>query len=111
MPNSVNVRRELRMVLLEQVGIERQSRIAATHFFGTRNNQGLARNVRRSRAARCLKIEKFSRVGQGINSPCSVNLNLSQELTHSSRIPLLLQRQFINSQLSGSICFFATDSS
>ena len=38
-------------------------------------------------------------------------LNLSQEVTHRSRIPLLLHGQFINSQVSGSICFFATDSS
>ena len=38
-------------------------------------------------------------------------LNLSQEVTHSSRIPLLFHGQFIYSQVSGSICFFATDSS
>ena len=38
-------------------------------------------------------------------------LNLSQVLTDSSGILLLLHRQFIISQLSDSICFFAIDSS
>ena len=39
-------------------------------------------------------------------------LNLSQELTHSGRIPpVLLQRQFFNPQLSGAVCFSATDPS
>ena len=71
--------------------IERQSRVAALHTSGTRNTQGLIGNVGCSRAARCLRIVKLSCVGQGIHLVLRL-LNLSQELTHIRRIPLLLHR-------------------
>ena len=68
-----------RVILLEQVGfqknvpcsthkilcIRRQSRIAATYTFGTRNSQGSSRNVGCCRAARCLRIVKITLLRQG----------------------------------------------
>ena len=69
--------------------IERQSSIAAEHTSGTRNIQGLAGNVGCSRAARCLKSLKISCINQGVLLVMQI-LNLSQELTHNGKIPLLL---------------------
>ena len=89
--------------------IERQSRIAAKHTSGARIFQGLAGNVGCSGAARCFRIVKCSCVWQG---NCFLHiLNLSQQLTRGGQIPHLMQRQFIISCLSRSICFFVTDSS
>ena len=78
MPNSVKSRRELKMVLLEQEGFQtrflkyppysvRRSAIQnrGYAFYWTRNHQGLGGNVGRSRAGRCVRIVKFSRVRQG----------------------------------------------
>ena len=62
----------------------------------------------RSRAARCLRIVKNSIASDKEFTLICNSLNVSQEFTHSSRIPLLLHGQFINSCLSSSICFFAT---
>ena len=84
MPNSSNLRRKLRVVLLEQEGfkkvswstrripcIRRKSRIVAMNTAmntsGTRNSQGFSRkNVRCSRAARCFRIVKTPLLRQGI---------------------------------------------
>ena len=38
-------------------------------------------------------------------------MNLSQTLTHSRRVPLMMHRQFINSCLFCSICYFETNPS
>ena len=83
--------------------IVRQSRIAAKHGRETRNTGRLTGTVGRCRAARCSRIVKFSCVGQGIHFVLKI-LNLSQHLTHCRRI-------FVNSCLSRSICFFATNAS
>ena len=90
--------------------IVRRSRIAARHGSGSRKSKGLTGNVGCSRAARCLRIVKCSRIWQGIYFVLWI-LNLSQQLTHSRRISLLAQGQFIISRLSCSVCFFATNSS
>ena len=77
---------------------------------GTRNTQRLAGNVGCSRTARCFRIVKISCVGQGIHLVLQI-LHLSQELTHRRTILFLLHREFIDFQVSGSICFFAADPS
>ena len=105
MPNSVNSRIELKMVLLEQVRFQKkfpevpivvrvssgQSRIAVERTSGARNIPGLVGNVGCSRAARCLRIVQISCVGQRVHLVLQI-LTLSQKLTHNRRMPLLLQR-------------------
>ena len=68
------------------------------------------RNVGYSRVARSFRIMKFSCVIQGIQLVLQV-LNLSHKLIYDRRILSLWRRALINLHLSGSICFFATDSS
>ena len=117
MPNSVNSRRELRKVLLEQVGFQKR--------FLKYPWNSVYRAAIPNRGKAYLWDSEYSRVGweRGMLQSCSLSQDrkvkeftlfcksrmLSQELTHSRRIPFLLHRQFVNSQLSGSICYFATD--
>ena len=122
MPNSLDSRRKLRMALLEQVGF--QNRFLRYPYYSVYH----AAIQNRDKAL--LWYSESSRVGwgRGTLQNCSLSpdrnkktlttvkefililqiLNLSQEPTHSSWNPLLLQRQFICSQLSGSISFFRT---
>ena len=73
--------------------------------------RGLTGNVGRSRAAPCFKIVYFSRIWHGLFTLfCKSWIWVSNWLT-VVRIPLLMRRQSINSCLSCSICFFATNSS
>ena len=62
--------------------------------------------VNGSRTARCLWIVKNSLTTVKEFTLFLQILNLSQEPTHRSWNPLLLQRQFTCSQMSSSICFF-----
>ena len=92
--------------------IVRQSKTAARHGPGTRNSRGV--DWERGSLPSCSQFQDRK------NSLASEKeliyfvlhfLNLSQHLTHRRGIPLLMHRQFINSCLSCSICFFALNSS
>ena len=71
---------------------------------GTQKSRGLIGNVGRSGVAPWFRIVKFCRIWQGIYFVLWF-LNLSQQLTHSRRILVLMNCLCINSYLSCSICF------